>query len=199
MSYTVWSWGRLLGSTDLGYRYKPYKSRMGDLVPTEAGEKLMPIATGLGPAVMHLARVSRAMPGPEPHVGRSADERLDQLRRTTEYADYAAAEAQSEGLNLELRGSDGAVIATEWIAIRDTQSPLTQDEDPFGDDWSSEEFAPYDPEREAALEKAIEADRALLHEMHEGFNATNDWGESAEDELPRYQIHVHLIDNRSVP
>ena len=199
MSYTVWSRRRLLGSTDLGYRYKPHRSRMGDFVPTELGEKLMPIATGLSPTVMELARVSRAMDRPDSNTVVSGEERLERLRRTTEYADYAAAEAQSEALDLELRGSDGSIIATEWIGIRDTQFQLSPDGDPFGDDWSSEDFGPFDPEQEAALEKAIEADSALLDEMHEGFEDQHDWDESPDSDLPRYQIHVRLIDNKSVP
>lgn len=199
MSYTLWSRGRLLGSTDLGYKYKPHRSRMGDFVPTELGEKLMPVATGLSPAVMQLARVSRAMDRPNSSGSGPGEERLERLRRTTEYADYAAAEAQSEALDLELRGPDGSVIATEWIGIRDTQYPLSLDDDPFGDDWSSEDFGAFDPEREAALEKAIEADRALLDEMHKGFDDQHDWDEFADSDLPRYQIHVRLIDNKSVP
>lgn len=199
MSHTLWSRGRLLGSTELGYRHRPYRSRMGDFLPTELGEKLMPIATGVSPAVMQLSRVSRAMDGLGSNSAPSPAERLDRLRRTTEYADYAAAEAQSEALDLELRGPDGSIIATERIGIRDTQLPLSLDEDPFGDDWSSEDFGAFDPEREAALEKAIEADRALLDEMHEGFDDQYDWDESPDSDLPRYQIHVQLIDDKSVP
>lgn len=199
MSYTLWSRGRLLGSTELGYAYKPHRSRMGDFVPTELGEKLMPIAAGLSPAVMELARVSRAMDRPDSNTAVPAEERLDRLRRTTEWADYAAAEAQSEALDLELRGPDGPVIATEWIGIRDTQFPLSLDGDPFSDDWSSEDFGTFDPEREAALEKAIEADRALLDEMQEGFDDQHDWDEASDSDLPRYQIHVRLINNKSVP
>lgn len=199
MSYTVWSRGRLLGSTDLGYRYKPYRSRMGDFVPTELGEKVMPIATGLSPAVMHLTRVSHAMDGPDSNGPVPGEERLERLRRTTEYADYAAAEAQCEALALELRGPDGSPIATEWIGIRDTQFPVSLDDDPFGDDWSSEDCGAFDPEREAALENAIETDRALLDEMHQGFDDLHDWDESPDADLPRYQIQVRLADNNSVP
>lgn len=199
LSYTVWSRGRLLGSTDLGYRYKPHRSRMGDFVPTELGGKLMPIATGLSPAVMQLARVSRAMDHPYSNDPALGEEQLEQLRRTTEYADYAAAEAQCEALDLELRGPDGSVITTEWIGIRDMQFPVSLDDDLFGDDWSSEDCDEFDPEREAALEKAIEADRALLDEIHKGLDDQPDWDEPPDADLPRYQIHVRLIDNKSVP
>lgn len=199
MSYTVWSRERLLGSTQLGYAYKPRRSRMGDFVPTELGEKLMPMATGLSPAVTELARVSRAMDGVGSNSTPLAEKRLDRLRRTTAYADYAAAEARSEALELELRGSDGTVIATEWIAIRDIQLPLSLDGDSFGDDWSSEQLGALDPQREAALEKAIEADRALIDEIQQGFDDQHDWDESADIALPRYQIHVRLAGDKSVP
>lgn len=199
MSYRVWSRGRLLGTTELGYAYRPHRSRMGDFVPTELGEKLMPIATGLSPAVMELARASRAMDRPDSNTSVPPAERSELLRRTTEYADYAAAEAQSEALDLELRGPGGSVIATEWIGIRDTQFPLSLDGNSFGDDWLSGDLGAFDPEREAALEKAIEADRALLDEMYEGFDDQQDWDESPDNDLHRYQIHVRLIDDRSVP
>lgn len=106
---------------------------------------------------------------------------------------------RSWACSAQLRGPDGSVIATEWIAIRDTQFPLSLDGDPFDDDWSSEDFGPFHPEREAALEKAIEADRALLDEIQEGFDDQHDWDESPDSDLPRYQIHVRLIDNKSVP
>lgn len=198
MLYTVWSRRRLLGSTELGYRYRPHRSRMGDFFPTELGEKLMPIATGLGPAGIELGRISRGMDRSD-SGGTVSGERLDRLRRTTEYADYAAAGAQCEALDLELRSPDGRVIATEWIAMQDTQFLLSLAGEPFGDDWPSDDTGGFDPEREAALEKAMEADRALLDEIDEGFVEQHDWDECAASDLPRYQIHVRLIDNRSVP
>lgn len=188
-----------MGSTELGYRYRRHKSRMGDFFPTDLGEKLMPIATGLSPAGIELGRVSRSMDRSDSDGTASCETRLDRLRSTTEYADYAAAEAQSEALDLELRGPDGAVIPTEWIAITDTEFLLSLAEEPFGDDWQSDHPQAFDLEQEAELEKAIEANRALLDEIQAGFDESHDWDESADSDCPRYQIHAHLVDSRSVP
>lgn len=189
----------MLGSTELGYKYRPHRSRMGDFFPTGLGEKLMPIATGLSPAGIELGRVSKALDRADSDGTVSGEARLDRLRRTTEYADYAAATAQSEALDLELRGPDGSVAATEWIAITDTDFLLSLADEPFDDDGQSGLAQPFDPEKEAALEKAIEADRALLDEIQDGFDESHEWDESADSDFPRYQIHVHLVHNSSVP
>jgi hypothetical protein len=188
----------LVGSTELGYRYRPHKSRMGDFFPTELGEKLMPAATGLSPAGIELGRISRAMDRSACDDTESGEAKLDRLRRTTEYADYAAAAARSEALDLELRGPDGSVIATEWIAIQDTEFLLSLAGEPFDDDWQSDYTQPFDPQQEAALEKAIEADRALLDEIQDGLDENHAWDDPVDSGFPRYQIHVHLVDNRSV-
>ena len=45
-SYTLWSHGRLLGETELGYTRCMAKHRAGDFHPTEFGETMMPIVTG---------------------------------------------------------------------------------------------------------------------------------------------------------
>src|SRR5437867_5964465 len=121
--YTVWSRGRLLGHTDLGYVRCLPRHRMGDFHPTEEGESLMPIATGVSPAYRALHKVSMEI------FGNAREERTEgeyaacqrALRRTTEYADVEEAHVHCESLRLELRGPNGAVIPTEWIAFQDTE------------------------------------------------------------------------------
>ena len=51
MQYTVWSRGRLLGETDLGFIYRENRHRCGWFHPNDLGEQLMPAAVGVAPAM----------------------------------------------------------------------------------------------------------------------------------------------------
>jgi hypothetical protein len=104
MAYTLWSRGRLLGETDLGFRYRENGFRCGWLHPTDLGIRLLPFATGVAPAM----RMMRTL---------GADE--------TARADCLAAFDQEQALALELRGPDGATIPTEDIAVVDTHYLLS--------------------------------------------------------------------------
>ena len=95
----LWSRGRLLGETDLGFIYRENGFRTGWLHPNDLGERLMPDATGVAPAMR-----TEYMIGP------------DQTAR----ADVRAAADREEALALELRRADGMLIETESIAIIDT-------------------------------------------------------------------------------
>src|SRR5262245_767188 len=108
MPYTLWSHDRLLGHTGLDYVRCFERHRMGDFHPTEIGEKLMPIVTGVAQATLILARSISSEDDPC-------------ATDTTEYADTAAAQAHYDALELELRGPDGSVIPTEWISVRDLE------------------------------------------------------------------------------
>ena len=48
MPYTIWSHGRLVGETDLGFDYDSGNCRAGNFFPTEFGETLMPILAKAG-------------------------------------------------------------------------------------------------------------------------------------------------------
>jgi hypothetical protein len=113
MSYTVWSRGRLLGETDLGFVFRFRGVRCGWFVPTESGERLMPSATGVGPALRS-----------EHLLGSDATGRADLL----------SAVDQEEALELVLKGPDGAVIATEDIGIIDTHYLLSVAESGVADE-----------------------------------------------------------------
>jgi hypothetical protein len=134
--YSLWSRGRLLGETDLGFIYRENGYRTGWLHPNELGERLMPQATGLAPAMR-----TEYLIGPDANV----------------HADVRSAADQEEALCLELRGPGGVAIETEHIAIIDTHYLLsipeddTLDEDDFEltaeeqaeidafvDDWNAE-------------------------------------------------------------
>jgi hypothetical protein len=97
--YTVWSRGRLVGETDLGFIFRGFNSRTGWFYPTDQGEKLVASATGVSPAMRMVWAI-----GPDP----------------TAEADLKAAVDAEERLELELRNPDGAVVETEDIGIIDT-------------------------------------------------------------------------------
>ena len=191
MPYTVWSHGRLLGESALDYRRVFPRHRMGDFFPTEAGEKAMPIATGVSQAGADLVKsLSGAPPGSRART---------HLRETSEYADLAAAENQYDALELELHGPDGKVIPTEWIDLRDTEFllSLTGDEAEGSGlelDFSSEgedDFGDPPPGF---------GDDAPDFELENDFDCDHDdapW--RPELVFPRYQVQVMLRDDAAVP
>lgn len=193
-SYSLWSRGRLLGQTELDYVRCMRKQRMGDLNPTELGEKLLPLATGVSRAVIELGMVSRELAADTERSGASLD---DLLRHTTEGADFAAAQVHEDSLELELRGPDGSVVPTEWIDVRDTHYLLALAQE--AEDVPGPLF---DDEEDAELMAAIEHDEALMRfqfddELASEFGNDEPWQE--ETSFPRYQIQVRLLDDRSIP
>jgi hypothetical protein len=164
--YTLWSRGRLLGETDLGFIFRPEGFRTGWFHPTALGDRLMPIATGISPALRTVCMI-----GPDP----------------TARADLRSAVDQAEALELELRGPNGAVIATEDIGIIDTHYLL---ELARSDPREEQEL---DGEEEAAVEEMLEA---LIEKESLDLDLSS---EEQETEFPRYQIQVHLVDHRAVP
>lgn len=131
MQYTLWSRERLLGTTDFGFIYRPDGFRCGWLHPTVLGERLLPEACGVAPAMR-----AQFMLGDDP----------------TLRADLRAAIDQEAALALEVRGPDGSVIATEDIGITDTHYLLSI---PFNDRPEDPEDA-LSPEDEAEVEAMVE-------------------------------------------
>jgi hypothetical protein len=97
--YTLWSRGRMIGITDLGFIYREHGFRCGWFHPNDHGERLMPDATGVAPALR-----ADYMIGPD----------------ATLHADVLAAAHAEQALELELRGPNGDRIHTEDIGIIDT-------------------------------------------------------------------------------
>lgn len=128
MLYTIFSHGRPLGTTDLGFIYRPRGFRCGWLHPTPLGERYLPIAAGVAPALR-----AEYMLGPDP----------------TLHADVLAASDQAEGLALELRREDGVSIETTDIAIIDTEYLLSIDSaaQQEEEDWE------LTPEQEAEIDE----------------------------------------------
>lgn len=129
MRYTLWSRGRLLGETDLEFIYREDGFRCGWLHPSALGDRLMPTATGVGPALRTLCII-----GPD----------------ATARADAATAADQEEALELQLRGPRGAVIATETIAVIDTHYLLSIPNSDLGDK------NPVDADQEPGMDEMLE-------------------------------------------
>ena len=193
-SYTIWSHGRLLGETNLGFVRCMPKIRTGFFHPTELGERLMPIACGVSPALRKLAEASRVIDEPNDQADGGAA-RVGFSATTTEYADLVEAVAHREGLDLELRGARGEIIPVEDIAMIDTEYLLSL----VDENKEPRPLIGLSVEEVKELEEQIdEAVQEMLDEMDfdEPWRADD---EDAESTLPRYQIQVHLFDDCDVP
>jgi hypothetical protein len=166
MPYTIWSRGRLIGETDLGFIYRRNRYRVGWFHPNPAGERLMPIATGVSPALR-----ADYMIGPDP----------------TTYADILAAVDQCEALELELHGLDGQRIETEDIGIVDTHYLLSL---PDGQDGHGEEYedSELSPEQQAEIDEFV-ADWRAHHSAADEAVAES----QGESEMPRYQVQIRFV------
>lgn len=194
MRYTLWSRGRLLGESDLGYVRSMPRHRMGDLITTPLGDRLLPIATGVSRAVVEATR-------PAMERRRNGEPLAQEASGGGEDADIAEAIVHAESLELELRGPDGRVIPTEWVDVRDTEFLLSLARE--GEDFE-DPLADPDPE----IQAAVEHDLALLDEWAEAREPDGFWRDYDEDgdqpwvepkSCPRYQIQVRLLDDAAVP
>jgi len=200
MSYSLWSRGRLLGTSELDFVRCLALHRAGFLQPTEVGEQLLPDACGVSPAFMAMSRLARDTPG----AGASL---FEAMRGTTEYADLLAAQDRCAALELELRRADGTLVPTEWIDVKDGEFLLAlareaEEEMARQPDLPSDAF---DDRLASMLEPAIEHDLDFLDEP--SAMERLDWDAEEEDEaadegpieLPRYQLHVKLHDEADIP
>jgi hypothetical protein len=166
MPYTVWSKGRKLGETELGLVRIMPDARMGWFVPVAEFDGLMLIATG-----EQLALYADASP-----------------------ADLAAAHQHRESLELELRREDGSVVPTAGIGIRDMEALLA---------WDARKHAADPPEYWDDADDPLlgwdeQDDSELLDDFltESEFDLVGESGDARSEDvtLPRYQIHVELID-----
>jgi hypothetical protein len=119
MPYTLWSRGRLLGETDLGFVQVFEHVRFGWFMPSPLGVRLMPVLTGIPPAALKVGRMLRnsvreAMRGNEQADGYPAD-----VRRTTAYADLMSIEDEVAAMQLRMQDPAGHVMDTDDIHVDD--------------------------------------------------------------------------------
>ena len=148
--YTLWSRGRLLGETDLGFIYRENGYRCGWFHPNELGDRLMPAATGVAPAM----RVAYLI-GPDANMD----------------ADVRSAADHEDALALELRMPNGAVIETESIAIVDTHYLLSI---PADDTLGDEPFE-LTAEEQAEIDAIVDDWRADRDPMDELSTEETEW------------------------
>jgi hypothetical protein len=127
MSFTLWSRGRLLGESDLGFVQIYSNMRMGWFHPSPQGEKLMAVLTGTGPALRKVGRLLRnpirtAMRQPS---DRDEGEWPKDIRRTTAYADLASSIDELESMELELRDESGQRVQTDHVGVEDMEFKLS--------------------------------------------------------------------------
>ncbi|HEX6053061.1 MAG TPA: hypothetical protein VFZ21_27525 [Gemmatimonadaceae bacterium] len=186
--YTLWSRGRLIGQSTLGYERAAPGLLAGDFEPSPFGEKLMPVITGVGPALRCLYRV---MDDVWPQVDEQADGHTPRgfpaaIRQTTEYADAVSLEHELDSLALELRGPDGAVVPTESIAVNDTEYLISLANAP-----DSVADLPLSPEVEEAIANDLAEIRAM-RAMRKSWEDDDEESWKPEKPFARYQIIVVL-------
>src|SRR4051812_15167175 len=169
MPYTIWSQGRKLGETELGFARIIPVSRMGWFIPMPEYETLMPVVTGV--QVAFYENASRA--------------------------DVAAAHQHCESLQFELRRDDGSVVPTTGIGFQDVEVLLAwsaREEllnprkwEDVGDtflEWAEQDDSP------VVRECLVEGELDLNSEPSVGV---------ADPPFPRYQIFVDLVDAGDIP
>ena len=184
MTYTLWSHGELLGESALDYVRVFPTVRTGDLEVTERG-------------LIVMERLSQAREDcyrSALRVNKQKLEDVDESNLAALYADLDAHRDQHDALALELRASDGSVIATDGIYVTDTfylgriddereaEEPfitiVTQNDDPNADDVT----------------------RAVEEQLEEFEEQRAPWlPEPPERELARFQIAVMLRDEWAIP
>ena len=114
-SYSVWSRGRLIGHTDLGYVRSTEKLRMGDLITTEIGDRVLETDAAGHPAVPDLE-----LRGPDGVAIPAKDIAI----RDTEYLLAIARRLEDEpepilpdeeAAALEAAIEDDAALVAEWM------------------------------------------------------------------------------------
>ncbi|MGH7677000.1 MAG: hypothetical protein ACRENU_00955 [Gemmatimonadaceae bacterium] len=197
MTYTVWHNGRLLGESPLDFIRCMPKLRTGFLHPTPLGDKLLPVAGGTCRAANALHRAAR----------KCSDE---ERQRLPEYSAFEEACEKSASFRLVLRGPDGAVIPTEYVAVRDFGFLDQLGHDAFDDDLEDEPGCEEAQETLASMglddwngawtPETDKEDGFWYFDELELYEAWRPREErDCERRMSRYQLQVELIDESSIP
>jgi hypothetical protein len=198
--YTVWSRGRQIGETDLGFAPLVQQSRSGWFHPNADGERVMPVIASVLPAMR--AYLHRDVVDAQ---GKSLVH--PQMYGSTTFADLAEAFQHLGSLDLEVRREDGTVVPTSDIGIQDTHRLVElaeMDDDDL--DAASRQADGGDVE---LTEHDIQLEADVAHDLElieRGFEAAIQdpcpaWmpDDLQEPRFPRYQIHILLLDGDAIP
>jgi hypothetical protein len=200
--YTVSSHGRPIGITDLAFVRVGGANRSGWLHPNNEGRQLLPKIASPLPAM-------RAFLHRDHRDARGASVVQPSLIGSTLFADIAEAFQHFRALELTVHREDGSLVPTELVGIQDTgeMSPLE-----YPDDGSSEDSEPWESEEtfdEEELRDVLEDVSKSLERAHDLLAAEllargmaddiEEWLPDDDNELPRYQIHVLLADEKAIP
>jgi hypothetical protein len=182
--YTIWSHGRLVGETDLGFILREGNHRTGHFFPTAFGESLVPIINEPRRLIKALGEVARD--------ARSGD---DPARIALDSAFEIAAERE-RALELELRDEKGVVIPTEDVSIRDMDLTLEL----YPGDEEELDRVMIAPEDQAELDREMAEMRAWAQDSRrelELLGLRDVVDENAP--FPRFQAQVFLVHEWSIP
>lgn len=204
MPYTVWSRGRLIGETDLAFMPVINVQRSGHFHPTVEGARVMDL-------------IASPLPAMRAYLHRHACDAdgnglvLPELQGSALFADLAEAFHHTCALELELRREDGSVVPTEDIGFQDTHhlqalGKQVRDEAERAEDVDS--WLENDPLEQSEADRQLEMD--VQHDMELLDTGLDDWSDDVvppwepddlvdETRFPRYQIHVTLVDENSIP
>jgi hypothetical protein len=198
--YTVWSRGRLIGDTDLGFIRLVDQARSGWFYPNADGERVMPTIAAVLPAMRaYLHRDAMDAQG-DSFVHPA-------MHGSTTFADLAQAFQRLRSLDLELRREDGSVVPTSDIGIQDTEQLLEladlDDDDLDAASWDAVDDLLKRDEGDSQFDADIRHDLDLFAP---GFEAdyddpSPDWmpDDTEDPQYPRYQIHVQLLHGDAIP
>jgi hypothetical protein len=197
--YTVVSRGRVLGTTELEYTRWRKGFRGGSFLPAENAASLVEIAVGVSPATITLGKKIREMDRQADQDSATTAARLPRLKATTEHADVVSACDREAALELELRAADGSLIATEWIALQDTEFLLSLDDGEIPDDEDYDEWSDDDSNISTTGMSVFDEDDLFNECERWSEELDSDWADEPEKPFPRYQIFVALVNDHAVP
>jgi hypothetical protein len=205
MSYTVWSRGRLIGETDLGFVRVFARTRFGWFHPNADGERSMSVIASVLPAVRAYFHRDAGDAGGRPRMQPAP-------RGSSEFADLAEAYQHLGSLDLELRREDGSVVPTADIGIQDLQQLMELF--PVEDDIDADEEFNKEVDEEFDDDLAMtEGDLPWQREGMSDMDVTErvlapyfdepdaEWtpDDLEEPQHPRYQIYVRLLRDDAIP
>lgn len=200
MQYIVSSRGRPIGTTDLDFIRIEGSNRSGWFHPNSIGEELMPAIAMVLPAVRAFlcrnVRDADGQPVVQPH-----------LRHSALFADLAEAFHRVDAFDLTLHDANGTLVPTSHIGIQDTEQLLelgryndvhAQSDPLIAEEAAYEEF---DCEFVDDWEHDLQACRRDWRESDDDVGSAIDdmWDpDDRPSRLPRYQVHVLLVEENSI-